>query len=330
MSHREDRTRLIVGTATGVCQVVSSADGAAEIIGPMTPLPHAVARLAVCRERPQVAYLAAYEGGMWRSDDGGETWRQLRSYPVEHAHSVVVDPHDPAIVYVGSEPAAIFHSHDGGATWQECESFRAVPESKHWHFFAPRHAHVRDLAMAADDAQRLYAGLEVGGVVRSTDGGATWQQLHGPYEDVHSLSVTPARAQTLYAATARQPWRSDDGGETWTAIGAGLPHRYIVPIAAAPDDADVVLVSCSTSFQRQTGVLGRSADGGRSWQKASWPGPHDDMVIAIAWDTMEPQVVFAGTDGGKLYRSTDRGASWQALPVTLDRVAVGGLIVMPR
>jgi photosystem II stability/assembly factor-like uncharacterized protein len=330
MSHREDRTRLIVGTATGVCQVVSSADGAAEIIGPMTPLPHAVARLAVCRERPQVAYLAAYEGGMWRSDDGGETWRQLRSYPVEHAHSVVVDPHDPAIVYVGSEPAAIFHSHDGGATWQECESFRAVPESKHWHFFAPRHAHVRDLAMAADDAQRLYAGLEVGGVVRSTDGGATWQQLHGPYEDVHSLSVTPARAQTLYAATARQPWRSDDGGETWTAIGHGLPHRYIVPIAAAPDDPDVVLVSCSTSFQRQTGVLGRSADGGRSWQKTSWPGPHDDMVIAIAWDTMEPQVVFAGTDGGKLYRSTDRGASWQALPVTLDRVAVGGLIVVPR
>jgi len=330
MRHSNDQSRLLVGTATGICQVVSTADGKAERLGSMTSLPHAVARLAVCQTQPQIVYMAAYEGGIWRSDDGGGTWHQLRSYPVAHAHSVVVDPHDAAVVYVGSEPAAIFHSRDGGATWQECQGFRAVPESKHWHFYAPRHAHVRDLVMAADNPQRLYAGLEVGGIVRSTDGGDTWQQLHGPYEDVHSLSVTPAQPQTLYAATARQPWRSDDGGETWTAIGDGLPHRYIVPIAAAPDHPDVVLVSCSTSFQRQTGFLARSTDAGRRWQTATWPGPQDDMVIAIAWDAAEPRQVFAGTDGGSLYRSTDQGASWQALPVTLDSVAVGGLLVMPK
>jgi hypothetical protein len=53
------------------------------------------------------------------------------------------------------------------------------------------------------------------------------------------------------------------------------------------------------------------------------------MAIAIAWDQAAPQVVFAGTDCGKLYRSTDRGATWQDLPVTLDSVAVGGLLVMP-
>src|SRR4030095_7527023 len=115
----------------------------------------------------------------------GETWHQLTAYPAAHAHSVAVNPHDPAVVYAGSEPAAIFHSRDGGATWQECQGFRAVPESKHWHFFAPRHAHVRDLTRAADNPQQLYAGLEVGGVVRSLDGGKTWQQLSGPYEDVH-------------------------------------------------------------------------------------------------------------------------------------------------
>jgi photosystem II stability/assembly factor-like uncharacterized protein len=329
MSQSQDQARLIVGTATGVCQIVSAADGAAELVDSMTPLPHAVARLAVCQTQPHIVYLAAYEGGMWRSDDGGGAWRQLHSFPVEHAHSVAVDPHDAAVVYVGSEPATIFHSRDGGATWQECQGFRAVPESKRWHFFAPRHAHVRDLVMATDDAQRLYAGLEVGGVVRSTDGGATWQQLHGPYEDVHSLSVTPARSQVLYAATARHPWRSDDGGETWTAIGDGLPQRYTVPIAAALDDPDIVLVSCSTSFQRQTGFLARSTDGGWSWQKVTWPGQDDDMVIAIAWDPAEPRRAFAGTDGGKLYRSIDHGASWQALPVALDSVAVGGLLVMP-
>jgi photosystem II stability/assembly factor-like uncharacterized protein len=296
----------------------------------MTPLPHAVARLAFCQAYPQVAFLAAYEGGVWRSENGGVTWRHLTTYPVEHAHSIVVNPHDPAVVYVGSEPATVFHSRDGGTSWQECQQFRQVPEATQWHFFAPRQAHVRDLRMAVDDPSCLYAGLEVGGIVRTSDAGATWQQLHGPYEDVHSLSVTPARPRTLYAATARQPWRSDDCGDTWTAIGQGLPHHYIVPIAAAPDDADLVLTSCSTGFQRRTGRVARSTDGGRSWQEPVWPGPANDMAIAIAWDTTTPHVVFAGTDGGRLYRSTDRGMTWQALPVTLDSVAVGALVVMPH
>jgi hypothetical protein len=112
MSQSQDRARLIVGTATGVCQIVSAADGAAELVGSMTPLPHAVARLAVCQTQPRIVYLAAYEGGMWRRDDGGGAWRQLRSFPVEHAHSVAVDPHDAAVVYVGSEPATIFRSRD--------------------------------------------------------------------------------------------------------------------------------------------------------------------------------------------------------------------------
>lgn len=325
----KDQTVLLVGTTTSVCRVLCHADGTAEMLGDGWPLPHAVARLAVCSAQPQVAYVAAYEGGVWGSDDGGERWCQLASYPAEHAHSVVVDPHDPDVVYVGSEPATMFHSRDGGSTWQECQSFRQVPEAKDWHFYAPRHAHVRALTMATGDPSRLYAGIEVGGVVRSTDGGLTWQQLQGPYEDVHSLSVTPSRPQTLYAGTASQPWRSDDGGETWTAIGEGLPHRYIVPVAVAPNDPDLVLVSCSPGPQRQTGHMARSRDGGRSWEAPAWPGAATDMAVAIAWDESEPHVVFAGTDGGKLYRSVDRGVSWQALSLGLDSVAVGGLMVVP-
>ena len=326
----QDQTLLLVGTATGVCQVACTEHGTAAMVGNVWPLPHAVARLAVCASQPQVVYMAAYEGGIWRSHDGGKTWQQMTSYPVEHAHSIAVDSRDPAVVYVGSEPAAIFRSRDSGMTWQECQQFRQVPEAKHWHFFAPRQAHVRALTMAADDPARLYAGLEVGGVVRSTDAGASWQQLQGPYEDVHSLSVTLANAQTLYAGTARQPWRSDDGGETWRAIGAGLPHQYIVPVAVAPDDPDVVLVACSTGFQRQKSQVARSIDGGQNWEVPAWPGPDTDMAVAIAWDKSAPHVVYAGTDNGKLYRSTDRGSTWQALSLSLDSVAVGGLEVMPR
>ena len=323
-------TVLLVGTRRQVCRVGWTAHGKAELLGEPTPLPHAAARLAVCRTQPQVVYLAAYEAGVWRSDDGGASWQRLEAYPVQHAHSVAVHPQDAALVYVGSEPAAIFCSRDGGATWQECSRFRQLPEAKQWHFYAPRQAHVRELVMAPDDSAYLYAGLEVGGVVRSTDGGATWQQLHGPHEDVHSLSVTPAQPRVIYAGTARWPWRSNDGGTSWTAIGTGLPYQYTVPVAVAPDNPDLVLVACSTGFQRQKSRMARSSDGGRSWQEPVWLGPDTDMAVAIAWDASDPRVVYAGTDGGMLYRSTDRGATWQALEVTLDSVAVGSLVVMPR
>jgi hypothetical protein len=54
------------------------------------------------------------------------------------------------------------------------------------------------------------------------------------------------------------------------------------------------------------------------------------MVIALAWDAADPRHAFAGTDGGKLYHSTDRGVSWQVVPVTFESIAVGGLLVIPR
>ncbi len=167
------------------------------------PLQHAVARLAVSATQPQHAYLAAYEAGIYRSDDGGQTWQHLSSYPSPYAHSVLVHPQEPHILYVGSEPAAVFRSHDSGATWEECASFRAVPEAGQWFFHSEtRQAHVRDLRMAPHDASRLYAGIEVGGVVGSRDGSATWQQLPGTHDDIHCIHLSAAQPQTVYVATA--------------------------------------------------------------------------------------------------------------------------------
>ncbi|MBI3090483.1 MAG: hypothetical protein HYY96_07420 [Candidatus Tectomicrobia bacterium] len=324
------RAYLLVGMHDGVCKVACRTDGSAEVVGAVTPLEHAAARLAVCRTQPRVAYLAAYEAGLWRSDDGGGTWRRLERYPVEHAHSVAVHPQQPERLSVGSEPAAIYQSEDGGASWRECENFRLLPESKDWYFFEPRQPHVRALTLAAHDAACLYAGVEVGGVYRSTDAGASWRACLGTHPDVHSLSVTPARPRTLYAATARHPYRSDDGGDTWTEIGSGLPLPYIVPISPAPDDADLVLVACADSSRRRSSRLMRSTDGGRTWHEPDWPGSKRDMAVALAWDFSDSAVVYAGTDKGALYRSGDRGASWEKLPVSLGSVAVGSLAVVPR
>ena len=119
--------RLLVGMHDGVCAIRSSDGGKTWGQGSVTPLAHAAARLTVSPAAPQWGYLAAYEAGVYRTEDGGESWRSLETYPSAYAHSVLMHPTNPHEIYVGSEPAAVFRSQDGGETWEECNGFRAVP-----------------------------------------------------------------------------------------------------------------------------------------------------------------------------------------------------------
>ena len=323
-----DHHKLYVGMHDGVCTVTSSDGGQTWQQGQVTPLAHAAARLTVSPTEPQCAYLAAYEAGVYRSADGGLTWRHLSSYPSDYAHSVLVHPQQAQTIFVGSEPASIFRSSDGGETWEECTGFRAVPESQQWSFHAERRdSHVRDLRLAPHDPRCMYAGIEVGGMVGSHDGSASWQQLPGTHDDIHCISLSAARPQTVYVATARAPYRSDDEGQHWEVINQGLQRPYTLHITAAPDDADLVLVTVSRNAGRKEPQFYRSTTGGRSWQLIESLAGDDDMVVAIDWDPKETQRVYAATDQGHIFCSTDRGVSWEPVPVRLPTIAVGAMAV---
>ena len=327
----EDRRIIYVGMHDGVCAVSSEDGGKTWRQGPVTLLPHAAARVVASPVSGQRAWLAAYEAGVYRTDDGGESWQHLGSYPSDYAHSVLADPSDTNAVYVGSEPAALFRSDDAGANWAECAGFRAVPESVNWGFHAPtRDSHVRDLVVSPGDSNLLYAGIEVGGVVRSDDGGGSWRQLPGLDDDIHCLRLGADHPRRVYAATASAPYRSSNGGDDWEKINDGLARRYTLHIAAAPDDADLVLVTVSENARRKSPQFYRSTDGGQTWRKVEGLGEGEeaeDMVVAFEWDPQSPERVYAGTDGGELYASNDRGETWERLPVTLPSVAVGALAV---
>ena len=322
---------IYVGMHDGVCSVSSQDGGKTWQQGAVTTLPHAAARLAVSPLDPKRAWLAAYEAGVYRTDDGGATWSHLDTYPSDYAHSVLAGPDEVQKVYAGSEPATLFISEDGGASWSERSGFRAVPESGEWGFHAPtRDSHVRDLRASPGDATTLYGGIEVGGVVRSQDGGYTWEQLPGLDDDIHCISLGAGIPQRVYAATASAPFRSDDGGNKWELINGDLQRRYTLHIAAAPDDADLVLVTVSENARRKSPQFYRSTDGGRNWQIVAGLGEGEeaeDMVVAFDWDVRSPSRVYAGTDGGNLYQSIDRGETWEQLPVDLPSVAVGALAV---
>ena len=327
----QEKRLIYVGMHDGVCSLSSGDGGKTWQQGPVTQLPHAAARVSVSPVDSRRAWLAAYEAGVYRTDDGGVSWSHVASYPSDYAHSVLADSESADAVLVGSEPAALFRSGDAGASWEECKSFKDVPESTNWGFHAPtRDSHIRDLVVSPGDAGLLYAGIEVGGVVRSTDGGSSWQQLPGLDDDIHCLHLGTDQQRRVYVATASAPYRSSNGGDDWEKINDGLDRRYTLHIAAAPDDADQVLVTVSENAGRKAPQFYRSADGGQSWQLIEGLGEGEEaksMVVAFEWDPSSPDDVYAGTDGGELYHSPDRGETWQQLPVTLPSVAVGALAV---
>lgn len=327
----QEQRLVYVGMHDGVCAVSSHDGGKTWRQGPVTALPHAAARLTASPVNPERAWLAAYEAGVYRTDDAGRSWTHLSAYPTDYAHSVLAHPSEVDSIYAGSEPAALFRSDDGGASWNECAGFRAVPEASQWGFHAPtRDSHVRDLVVSPGDVDLLYAGIEVGGVVRSRDGGNSWQQLPGLDDDIHCLHLGADLPQRVYAATASTPYRSSDGGDQWEKINDGLARRYTLHVAAAPNDADLVLVTVSENARRKSPQFYRSTDGGRTWRLVEGLGSGDepeDMVVAFEWGPQSPERVYAGTDGGGLYVSNDRGETWERLPVTLPSVAVGALAV---
>lgn len=328
MAHDIDYSRRIyVGTHDGVCALNTFDGGHTWEQGELTPLSNAAARLSVSPVDPSRAYLAAYEAGVFKTVDGGATWSHLSSYPTGYAHSVLAHPDDAGVLYVGSEPAAVFRSDDGGETWDECRGFQEVPEADQWNFHGNRLSHVRELRTAPGDPHTMFAGIEVGGVVKSTDGGESWSQLHGLHDDIHFVNINQADPNRIYVATAEAPYRSDDGGAHWKLINDGLERRYTLHISSAPQDSDLVLVTVSSNAGRSNPQFYRSTDGGTNWQLIEGLGNDVDMVVAIDWDPVIENRVYAGTDGGKIYSSDDGGNQWEPVQVRLPTIAIGAMIV---
>lgn len=325
--NNDPHRKIYVGTHDGVCALDTSDGGLTWNRGKMTPLANAAARLSVSPVEPSRAYLAAYEAGVFKTEDGGRTWSHLPSYPTGYAHSVLTHPRNPEVLFVGSEPAAVFRSGDGGETWQECAGFQEVPESSQWNFHGDRLSHVRELRTAPGDPDTMYAGIEVGGIVKSADGGKIWIQMPGLHDDIHLVNISEADPRRVYVATAQAPYRSDDGGANWEVINNGLQRRYTLHISSSPHDAGLVLVAVSANAGRSDPQFYRSTNGGDQWQLIESVGNDDDMVVAIDWDPVIQNRVYAGTDSGKIYRSDDAGQSWNPVQVDLPTIAIGAMVV---
>ncbi|MCL6510888.1 MAG: hypothetical protein K6U78_09385, partial [Anaerolineae bacterium] len=176
----------------------------------------------------------------------------------------------------------------------------------------PHEPHVRTLVAHPSEPDTLYAGVEVGGVLRTRDGGETWEELNeGIYIDVHTLAVSRAVPERMYACTGTGFYRSTDGGQRWVRSMEGLARRYTVGLTVMPGDTDIVVAAAGTGPPGVNGEVFVSRDSGATWQPAGdgLPAPMTRVPALAAAECR----LYAGLDTGALYRSEDAGRTWQRL-----------------
>ncbi len=280
---------------------------------------------------PRRVYVGTTDRGLYLSEDAGETWREAGPGIAEpRVLSLAVSPsHREAgtsVVYAGTEPSNLYRSEDGGRSWQLLPALRELPSEPRWSFPPrPWTHHVRTIALHPTDADWLAVGIELGGVMRSRDGGASWAD-HNPqaHSDAHQLLTHPLAPDRIYEAAGQGIARSEDRGETWSHYEHGLDRHYAWAQAVDPEDSDLWYVSVSRSpFAAHGDGDGQSRlwrSQGNGWLAIdSWGDSAELRRMPYALLTFADQAnrLLVGLRGGILLLTDDRGESWSELPVRL-------------
>lgn len=267
-----------------------------------------------------------YGDGVYRSDDGGKSFRNMGLGKSEHVARILIDPRDGDVVYVAAQgplwspggERGLYKTTDGGGTWTqilakgpytgvtELASDPRCPDT----IFAATHQRHRTV-------WSLVNGGPESGIHKSVDGGKSWKELKEglPGEDKGkiALAVSPVNPDVVYASIELAGrtggfWRSADRGETWTKmsdyISGGTGPHYYQEIFCDPHRLDVV-------YQADV-RLGRTEDGGKTWATVESRWKHVDNH-AVAFHPSDPDFLLVGCDGG-LYRSYDRGETFEFFP----------------
>lgn len=270
--------------------------------------------LAVDPKDPNKVYVGTSDEGLFRSSDGGSSWERLSGITHPRVTSVAVSPVDGAL-YAGTEPSSLFVSRDDRASWQELEGLKNLPSAPTWSFPPrPWTSHVRSIALSFEDPDLIVAGIELGGVVRSEDGGESWQdQRPGAYADCHTLATHAAAPTIVYEAAGGGFAESEDFGESWAAADTGLEHRYVWALAADRDDPALIYVSAAAGPGQAHGSGFSEAAIYRRSSAGRWEAVADRLAefpYALVADPETPRALYAGFGDGKILYSANAGTSW--------------------
>lgn len=285
--------------------------------------------LAVDPHHPGTIYAGTQGEGVLRSGDRGKTWSSS-GLDGQIVKSLAVSPLEPDTLYAGTKPPFMFVSRDGGHGWDELEAFRAIPSRDSWWSPAepPGTAYINGLALSPTSPDVMLAGIELGAVLRSADGGRTWSDHRADaVRDCHTLMFHPSDGAWAYEGGGQGMAVSQDGGMTWTRPEAGLDRRYCWAVAADPVNPRRWYVSASPGPD-QAHVEGKAEAFIYRWQDdGPWerlagglPQPLENMPYTLLCDPEAPGDLYAGLRNGDVWFSGDYGVSWEQLPLNLGSI----------
>jgi photosystem II stability/assembly factor-like uncharacterized protein len=277
--------------------------------------------------------------GVYRTDDGGETWRAL-SFPegtsdVESlVWSICLEPGNPDTLYAGTQGTCLFRSTNAGASWQRLAI--NVPPGAIKASFSMR---VIRISVSANDPKHIHVAFEIGGMMRSLDGGESWQscnetllELAGQDHlrsaivskdenegmlDSHSVATSPAHPDTLWLANRMGLFRSDDKGDSWNEFGIGRfsPLTYARDVKVSSHDGERMYAALSVAAASDEGSLYRSDDFGETWARFDKGVSINSTLMIIAEGVTSSDRVYCAARRGQVLGTEDGGASWVEHPL---------------
>ncbi|SFF84073.1 hypothetical protein SAMN04488063_0486 [Halopelagius inordinatus] len=268
------------------------------------------------------ACCATFDDGLFRTADGGETWTRASGLP--DSVTAIVAGGRPGEWWAGTEPSAVYRSGDDGRTWERRPGLTDLPSASSWSFPPRPHTHhVRWIEPDPADPDHLYVGVEAGALVRTRDGGETWEdRVPSARRDNHSLATHPDAPGRAWAAAGDGYAETADGGETWDHPHDGLDHRYCWSVAVESADPTLVLLSSAQSARvahnadrAESYLYRRRGDG--AWERLDGRGvPTGEGVLRAVLARGDSAGVFYALHNRGLYRTADGGDSWARLGVS--------------
>jgi BNR/Asp-box repeat len=347
-------TELIVGTKKGLFVLEGEPGGAFAV----TARAFAGEPVDFALRDPRSGRLFAtmtspfYGPKIFYADDAAGEWQQADGIALAEGGEqaleriwLITPGEEDGTLWAGGDPGVLFTSRDGGETWELNESLWRHRLEEDWQPGGGGLC-LHSIVPWPGDPQRLTVAVSAAGVWHTGDGGKSWRRGNAGIvprylpEDsevattqlcVHSLCRSPQNPERLFMQFHGGVYRSDDAGESWTAVGDGLPSDFGFPLAIDPSDADSAYVIPLTADLDRVTPEGRvrvyeTRDGGGSWAPRGDGLPQQDAYLTILrqafWSTGEGNdlELYFGATSGEVFGSADAGATWSTAALRLPPV----------